>query len=173
MVLESKICRTCKVLKSLESFSKESRRNKSDGLATKCKECTARYEADRVSSNKAKFKGLVENICGVCGIIKPVSDFHKNAGKDKGIEAACKDCRNTRIVEARYGLYKGELQELKDNASNKCEICKNNYPLAVDHCHSSGIIRGMLCTNCNNGLGRFKDSVENLQNAINYLMERT
>ncbi len=41
--------------------------------------------------------------------------------------------------------------------------------LSVDHCHNTGTVRGLFRSNCNNGLGRFKDSVELLAKAINYL----
>lgn len=41
--------------------------------------------------------------------------------------------------------------------------------LVVDHCHSSGEVRGLLCHNCNRALGLFKDSRENLLNAVEYL----
>jgi hypothetical protein len=41
--------------------------------------------------------------------------------------------------------------------------------LAVDHNHISGLVRGLLCRNCNNGLGQFKDNIETLEKAITYL----
>jgi hypothetical protein len=53
------------------------------------------------------------------------------------------------------------------------EICrennKNNRTLAVDHCHESGKIRGLLCLTCNVGLGMFKEDVDIMKNAIEYL----
>lgn len=54
--------------------------------------------------------------------------------------------------------------------SGKCLIC-NEIPkrLVVDHCHTSGKVRGLLCDHCNTGLGRFKDSPELLMAAIRYL----
>ncbi len=52
----------------------------------------------------------------------------------------------------------------------KCAICnKTKKLLHVDHCHETGKVRGLLCYNCNNGLGRFKDNIEFLKTAINYL----
>jgi hypothetical protein len=64
--------------------------------------------------------------------------------------------------------------------NNVCAICKKPETkvfkktgkvndLAVDHCHSSGNIRGLLCWRCNTAIGRFEDSIEILQNAIEYL----
>ena len=57
------------------------------------------------------------------------------------------------------------LQEEKslDNRKNK------SRDLAVDHCHETGKVRGLLCWQCNTSLGKFKDSIEILQRAIDYL----
>ena len=58
--------------------------------------------------------------------------------------------------------------------NNCCAICgksqnNENRRFAIDHCHKTGKIRGLLCYTCNNGLGSFKDNVIFLLNAINYL----
>jgi len=43
--------------------------------------------------------------------------------------------------------------------------------LVVDHCHSTGKVRGLLCSNCNRGIGMLQERVDILQNAIDYLKE--
>lgn len=61
-----------------------------------------------------------------------------------------------------------------------CLICSGvqkgrgamNNVLAVDHNHQTGKIRGLLCTNCNTGIGNLRDSIEMLEKAIIYLKER-
>lgn len=67
---------------------------------------------------------------------------------------------------------------IEEGLKTGCEICgKQNYEygrkerLHVDHDHATGIVRGMLCNNCNHMLGLAKDSVEHLQAAINYLQK--
>lgn len=83
-------------------------------------------------------------------------------------------------VKRRYNLTKEEYLYLLDKNDSRCHIC-NQKPkgkrLSVDHDHSccSGptscgkCVRGLLCENCNRGLGSFKDSVENFNKAISYL----
>lgn len=78
------------------------------------------------------------------------------------------------MVQKRFNLTEEELILLKEKQNFKCAICKEHndnlsVPLAVDHNHKTNIIRGMLCGNCNQGLGRFKDNIEFLKNAIKYL----
>jgi len=87
-----------------------------------------------------------------------------------GVTDLCKSCRNPKVTSKRFNISVDEYKKLRDNANNRCEICGNeDIKLAVDHCHSTGKIRGMLCGNCNNGLGRFKDKIEYLEKAIPYL----
>lgn len=49
------------------------------------------------------------------------------------------------------------------------DICTSGRRLAVDHCHKTGVIRGLLCGRCNTGLGWFKDRKDLLEKAIEYL----
>ena len=54
----------------------------------------------------------------------------------------------------------------------RCAICKQiprERHLFVDHCHKTTVVRGLLCSQCNSGLGMFRDSVTNLARAIVYL----
>lgn len=61
-----------------------------------------------------------------------------------------------------------EAVSLYENKSY-CEICSETDSLHLDHCHNSGVARGILCANCNRGLGLFKDDTDRLQRAIDYL----
>lgn len=89
-----------------------------------------------------------------------------SANKAKKVKAAS---NKIKISKEHYNV----LYELQ---SGKCAICKcdsgsnaRGDRLAVDHCHASGHIRGLLCHRCNTAIGLFKDSKENLSAAIEYL----
>ena len=112
---------------------------------------------------------MITKKCKCCDVNKPLSEFHKHKGRNLGVTDCCKPCRNNKIIEQRYGLCEGCLEEMKIKQEFKCAICNEQTDLAVDHCHNSMKIRGLLCNNCNNGLGRFKDNIELLENAIKYL----
>jgi len=87
----------------------------------------------------------------------------------------------TRKKLAKWGLTESEYEKLYESQDGVCAICnlpetalgsnKNSSVkrLSVDHNHKTGTIRGLLCGNCNTGIGLLQDSVENLQKAIDYL----
>jgi hypothetical protein len=107
--------------------------------------------------------------CNKCETAKPFKAFGINNSNSNGLSNQCKECRNYRVVSKRYGLINNQLNNLFKEQDHKCAICKTRTELAVDHCHETGKVRGLLCTNCNNGLGRFFDNITFLENAICYL----
>lgn len=89
-----------------------------------------------------------------------------------------KDSYRNRNFLARYGITLDEYNEMSESQGHVCAICGNaetSYygktlkSLAVDHCHQSNAVRGLLCSACNRGLGFFRDNPETLLNAANYL----
>ena len=82
--------------------------------------------------------------------------------------------RNKRSSLRRYGITLEDYQALLAKQEGKCAICGNGQSskfvsLDVDHCHRTGKVRGLLCSNCNSGLGRFSDKVTLLKSAIKYI----
>lgn len=79
-----------------------------------------------------------------------------------------------RFVKWKYGLSLEQYAELYTKQGGKCAICgiKSERALAVDHDHTTGAVRGLLCKGCNTGLGNFGDDVEKLRSAIRYLGDR-
>jgi hypothetical protein len=73
------------------------------------------------------------------------------------------------------GLSREQYGQMVVDQNNRCAICgdppngKRFQRLAVDHCHSSGKVRGLLCASCNLSIGHFDDDVSRLQKAIDYL----
>jgi Autographiviridae endonuclease VII len=79
-------------------------------------------------------------------------------------------------IKRSYGITSQEWYAMFDQQGRACAICRTTEPgkqkWNTDHCHDTGIVRGILCNKCNQGLGLFKDRVVNLSSAITYL-ERT
>ena len=70
-----------------------------------------------------------------------------------------------------YGTDEVTLRLMLDEQNGQCAICGHSLILRfdVDHDHETKRVRGLLCPNCNLGLGYFKDSIKNLEAAIAYL----
>ena len=129
--------------------------------------------------------------CPKCGEIKEHSFFYRSKNHKDGCSSYCKVCQNLRStsytrenknkipttgysLKRRYGITTQDYLNLLKLQENKCAICKTSEchtgrNFSVDHCHTTGKIRGLLCAHCNVGLGNFKDNSLLLKEAITYL----
>lgn len=76
---------------------------------------------------------------------------------------------NFRRSLQRYGLTKEQYDSLLAKQNFHCAICDESKNLHIDHCHTTGKVRGLLCRAHNLALGGFGDNPNTLQNAISYL----
>jgi hypothetical protein len=81
-------------------------------------------------------------------------------------------------IARKYGMSPEEYKNLLSDQNGKCAICSSEVPVGnskrfhVDHCHKTGVIRGLLCSPCNQMLGYAKDSTVILESALKYLSSR-
>ena len=144
-MLKTRTCSGCKIKKVLtEDFYKQppSRSNRSGGYMTRCKDCVLQY--NRKIASKPKFK--------------------ENVWANK--------------LQYRYGITVEDYESLLKEQDYSCAICKTKNPSSkrkgsnkfhVDHCHSTGKVRGLLCNSCNTAIGYLNDDETNLVSALRYL----
>ena len=97
-------------------------------------------------------------LCSMCGEFKPIGSFSTNS-----YCAPCSRAYNARKgrasgLKTKYNITIEQYDEMLDAQGGGCAICgvkPTNKRLAVDHCHTTGKVRGILCTGCNTGLGGF------------------
>ena len=73
-----------------------------------------------------------------------------------------------------YGLTKEDLNQLLLEQDNRCKICLDPFigkRPCLDHCHERGVFRGLICDKCNKGLGDFRDNIQSLLRAADYINE--
>lgn len=146
MTYAYKTCPNCKINKARDQY------HISQGAISQyCKECANKFCREYYNANKT--------------IILINSKFNR---------AKTKDRRKNQQLQKDFKISIIEYNKLLKNQNFKCAGCgrhKNefNKALAVDHCHKTGRIRGLLCQNCNTSLGLVKDKIIILLKLIKYL----
>lgn len=69
----------------------------------------------------------------------------------------------------KYGLSCEQFEEMRSRQDGKCAVCRYERELVIDHCHGSGIVRGLLCSNCNTALGLLGEDPDVLRIAALYV----
>jgi hypothetical protein len=128
---------------------------------------------------------MLSKKCTKCFIEKPLEEFcHNSKGLYKKAQR-CKKCSAKITADFRevnhnkyYAAKFKTTEEIIEKVLSKdvCDICgKQASKLrrhAIDHCHKTGKIRGLLCDTCNKGLGLFYDNIDLMQKAIDYLRSK-
>jgi len=113
--------------------------------------------------------------CTQCKAEKPGNTefFPPHNKKRNGLDSWCRACRATYRSGINRGKFRAVISDaaLKDlkATTHECVICGAKEPLVVDHDHTTGKVRGMLCNHCNRGLGHFRDDPMLLEFAAQYL----
>ena len=183
-----KRCSRCQVTKPLDAFYRSSQ--SPDGRQGHCKACNRDGLRERAARRPRKLRKRVEappgfKHCPGCKQIKPLEAFCNNRSSGDGKAFYCKECHNARGSESRQRLYGGtrhyhlmrrygvgdaEVAAMIEAQGGVCLICKGPLDRPhVDHDHVTGKVRGVLCFNCNAGLGKFRDNVEIVERALAYL----
>ena len=108
--------------------------------------------------------------CNTCNETKDLDLFYNHKISPDGKYSHCIRCSAIAKKMSLYNITREKVLELEE--INECGVCKKDLTFekhCIDHNHKTRSIRGVLCTNCNMGLGHFKDKVELLYAAVNYL----
>lgn len=126
--------------------------------------------------------------CRLCGEEKTLDCFYRSSARTRdGLQHECKVCHNSnslkhyyknkekRVVQRRdyhyrrnYGISFNDFSQMSDNVGNKCEVCEET-PVVLDHCHTTGKVRGVLCNKCNQALGLMRDNEQFILGLVEYL----
>lgn len=141
-----KVCCVCKEQKELSEFYNY--KTAKDGKMYRCKVC------DNIARSASR--------------------------KSAGAEMTRRGYRR-RVLSANFGMTLEDYDSLLEKQGGCCAICGTTNPhgegseathlknMAVDHCHNTGKVRGLLCNTCNRALGLFRDSRDVLEKALTYL----
>jgi len=173
-----KTCSKCGETKPFDAFSKDVRRNKTDGRQSYCKACVkARREtpeyivaeraynqtperkaAKRARNRKPEYKAY-QRAYNQKPERKATRRVHNQTPEAKAYQRAYKQkpevkaAKRARRLRRDYDLSTADFERLLVAQGGVCDICKEAKKLHVDHCHDTGIVRGLICHGCNSGLG--------------------
>ena len=153
--METKVCRRCrKEFPATEEYFYKAG-NKRVGLRAICKKCNY-LETKEPLGNKKKYK--YERV------------KWENDKRSVVIERLYR-------IKQNYKVEPEVIMEFMDKQKGCCAICGNSlvYPNSrksyhIDHCHNTDVIRGLLCSDCNKGIGFLKDNPDIILKALNYLL---
>lgn len=148
-----KTCKTCKKTKELKYFHKK--KGGLLGVKANCGECCKTIDAKYYSTPKHKNKRL-----------------ERQASPEYQLYI-----RSFRL-KRKYGITLEDYDKMLADQNGACKTCgskelsnTSDKYFAIDHCHKTGKVRGLLCSQCNSALGLVKDNIETLENLIKYLKD--
>ena len=130
--------------------------------------------------------------CSTCSVTKPIDRFVRSPVHKDGYHGVCKPCRNDQrrgrrsdtpeqarkwYLKSKFGITPEDYDRMYDEQKGVCKICfalpETCYKgvLYVDHDHTTGQVRGLLCSACNCGIGYLKDSYKLCKLAAKYLKD--
>lgn len=155
-----KTCYRCTETKDFSLFNKD--KYKKDGYKSTCKTCLGadyykKYWEDP-ESKREKLRKYRKNL--------RETDPHKLFLSN----------RKTNLKQT-YGISLEQYAEMLQEQNSKCDVCGKEHEevtkkrLNVDHCHTTGKVRGLLCANCNTALGLLKENVQNIDKLKDYIIK--
>lgn len=132
----------------------------------KCSKCKEYLQLDKFPKCN-QMKSGYHSWCDSC-----IKSYNRLHNKKRALK------RREEYIKSKYGIDEAAYNRLFKEQNGRCAICRQEESiirngrkinLAIDHSHSKGNIRGLLCKRCNTVLGSLEDNIDLFKSAINYL----
>ena len=139
--------------------------------ARACSSCNETKPADAFTRRRTHRPGKLVSVCNTC---KVTYNRRRRAADPQHVY----NIERRSKLKQQYGISMEEYDTMLAAQGGGCAICAATEPggrtkyFPVDHCHTTGTVRGLLCTKCNRGLGLFNDDPARLERAAKFLKEK-
>jgi hypothetical protein len=176
-----KVCRKCKVEKPFDEFSPH---HKDGNFNNQCKKCVSKNTREWALNNVERYKlrtreYYLNNKEKTKARTKKWAQNNRSRvnARANAYNRANPDKVRNHGLKYKYGITLSEYNSLLLEQNSNCAICginqsELNRPLYVDHCHSTGKVRGLLCRKCNVSIGMLGDSIDLVEKSLIYLKEK-
>ena len=136
--------------------------------ARACSSCNETKPPEAFTRRRTHRPGKLVSTCNTC---KTAYNRRRRASNPQHVYAIERRSK----LKQQYGISVEEYDAMLVAQGGGCGICGATEPggrtkyFPVDHCHTTGVVRGLLCTKCNRGLGLFNDSTDRMERAVKYL----
>jgi hypothetical protein len=163
-----KVCKVCDFIGEDKEFAEN---------RLTCIDCYVEREKARYHANKAKHKAkrVAYGLKNKERIREKATEWYRQ-NKEKAKKRINENYNENKEVIIlkrklkRHNLTIQQLEIMKNKCNDLCQICgKGSDKICIDHNHINGKVRGLLCNNCNSGIGFLRDDVKILKSAISYL----
>jgi len=172
-------CGACGEMKPAECFYRN--RSNKRGFSFQCKDCENARKAKCVMAKSKEYNKVVaaleevsyQKVCRACGKLLPRSMFPKELNSVDYHRNYCKCCMSIYFRNRKYGLPVETLNEML--AVETCQMpgcgqkLKESSEKKIDHCHTSGKVRAVLCDRCNRLLGKVEKNLHLIQPMLDYI----
>lgn len=172
MLMEAtKRCSSCGCDRRLSGFYANAKGRL--GRHSLCKQCMDALRAAGHAASQAAGQSRIPAIktCSMCRQSLSSVKFSKHKLSGDGLRTYCRECDRVVRRSGKYGLSRGRVSEML--TQDACEACgvhlARDADKHIDHRHSDGAVRGVLCSRCNTAIGQCEESEEILLKLCHYL----
>ncbi len=164
-----KTCPKCGTEKLLNEFHRDS--HSKDGLQARCKICKNAESAVWRAANPERVK-----FHNAAGYAADPEKSKVNSTAWRAVHPEKRRIYERRALLKKHGITLEQYDTMFDAQDGRCAICGTDNPrgpgniLHVDHCHNTGVVRGLLCHHCNIGIGNLGDDPKRVMDAAVYLL---
>lgn len=174
----SSYCRTCQIMDAKSRYNPSPRYRPPEGMKY-CPKCgTLKAKDTDFGNNRSAYDGK-QPYCKPCSVAAVTKSRHKDPTSHRASSKRWREANTERHADnnarRNYGIDHGTYAKMLADQDGQCAICKTDTPggkatrFHIDHCHDTEKVRGLLCNNCNIGLGHFKHDKDFLLSAVDYL----